>query len=141
MDEALSTLIKEDAPLFSFDMGNPERSIAHKLGCYLQPLFENRKVDCEYNRHLDEIKRSRKRTPIIPDIVIHDRKDDGNNLLVIEIKVNGDIEGIQEDIDKLIDLTDRVEEEGLRYDYGLFILFNGIQWNLFWFEGGEMIPD
>lgn len=33
-----------------------ERSIAHKLGCYLQLLFNDYDVDCEYNRNaLEEV--------------------------------------------------------------------------------------
>ena len=33
-----------------------ERSIAHKLGCYLSQLIQEYDIDCEFSRDLDAIK-------------------------------------------------------------------------------------
>lgn len=93
-----------------------ERTISSTLGCYLQALFPDWNVDCEYNRFGEErVKKlfiaskenflkvkSISRIPpryetfeewiereegisIFPDIIVHQRKQQ-NNLLVVEIK-------------------------------------------------------
>jgi len=49
---ALEILYEKDLFLMKEDVN--ERSISHKLGEYLQILFSEFNVDCEYNRQLDE---------------------------------------------------------------------------------------
>ncbi len=84
-----------------------ERTITHKLAEYLQPLFSDFNVDCEYNGDVDNIHNYRKQLEIseedmfeilrdkiredetysvYPDIIIHTRGTNENNHLVIEVK-------------------------------------------------------
>jgi hypothetical protein len=81
-----------------FDVNVNERSITHKLAEYLQEAFSDMDVDCEYNRHSNLVKiisvyEREKIKPsdleaktVYPDIVIHKRREDDHNLLVIEVK-------------------------------------------------------
>ncbi len=83
------------------DVDASERSITHKLAEALQEVFEvlpDMHVDCEYNRHGPLVKkilvyRGERIGPddldaktVYPDIVIHTRGNDSNNVLVIEVK-------------------------------------------------------
>lgn len=145
VNTALESL-KTDKELFSFDVGssrinNPERAIAHRLGCYLQLLFKDLKVDCEYNKHVNDPKRDENGKIIIPDIVVHRRKVDMGNLLVIEVKTTNNKSGIENDKNKLMKLTYGIQTtQGLmKYDYGLFILFNSSKPSLKWFKDGNPI--
>ena len=145
VNTALESL-KADKELFSFDADssrshNPERAIAHRLGCYLQLLFKDLKVDCEYNKHVNDPKRDENDKIIIPDIVVHRRKVDTGNLLVIEVKTTNDESGIENDKNKLMELTRGIQTtQGLmKYDYGLFILFNSSKPSLKWFKDGNPV--
>ena len=145
VNTALESL-KTDKELFSFDVGssrinNPERAIAHRLGCYLQLLFKDLKVDCEYNKHVNDPKKDENDKIIIPDIVVHRRKVDMGNLLVIEVKTTNNKSGIENDKNKLMKLTYGIQTtQGLmKYDYGLFILFNSSKPSLKWFKDGNPI--
>ena len=135
---ALSQLKTNDADLFNFGIRTPEREVSHKLGCYLQPLFNDLNVDCEYNRHIQNVKKNQEGNPIVPDIVIHHRKDDSNNLLVIEIKTNDDKEEIKKDINKLVLFTSKNGDFG--YDYGLYMYFKAPEPSIIsWFKDGHEI--
>jgi hypothetical protein len=101
VDQAIEQLLKRDYYLLQIDAN--ERAISHRLGLYLQLLFEDWDVDCEYNRDLDSPKRLEqyeelfdeiKRVwsiaeidpvTVFPDIIVHERGT-SNNLLVIEMK-------------------------------------------------------
>ena len=94
-------MIEKDHYLLQIDAN--ERAISHRPGLYLQLLFDDWHVDCEYNRNLDDPKRLktykrffdadqrawniRASDPItvFPDIIVHERGT-RNNLLLIEIK-------------------------------------------------------
>lgn len=93
-----------------------ERSISHKLGCYLQRMFPEWNVDCEYNKdfiHEEDMnkrvpnytnvckKKSDQNSPLIfPDIIIHKRGKE-ENLVVIELKKRPDETGEKCDINKI----------------------------------------
>ena len=127
--------------LFLLQAHASERSIAHKLGEYLQILFPDWNVDCEYNlkglnqKILDGISEcsEQKRTDrVFPDIIVHQRNKNVN-LLVIEMK-----HGAEDpcDIEKLKRFTAVHGEFG--YKSGLFIGFNStIKLSLKWFEHGQ----
>jgi hypothetical protein len=101
VDEAIDRLLKNDDYLLQIDAN--ERAISHRLGLYLQLLFEEWHVDCEYNRNLDQPKRLERYEEFIdeeqriwriaeldpitvfPDIIVHERGI-SNNLLIIEMK-------------------------------------------------------
>jgi len=88
--DALRTLFQRDAHLLEGDAA--ERTISARLARYLEPLFPGYRADPEYNRHgfdpkrVTLPKRYRRGGRIFPDIVIHQRGADGDNLLVIQIK-------------------------------------------------------
>ena len=91
----LQKLRKQDKYLL--DKKVNERTITHKLAEYLQEQFLEFNVDCEYNR-FDEIPKKlelptdkvnwndTEAKTVFPDIIVHKRGTQKNNLLVIEIK-------------------------------------------------------
>lgn len=125
---AIICLIQGDSFLLTADTN--ERTITHKFGEYLQKEFPGWHVDCEYNRHGDEVKKIRLpddkpqyddtdgRT-VFPDIIVHLRNTD-ENLLVIEAKKS--TSRVKKDFD----------EEKLKaftlppysYRFGLFVMFH-----------------
>ena len=120
LNEALSKLYEEDSALL--ENSAHERSVTHKLGEYLQKLFPNFDVDCEYNLDIDNKEGYRKKwvskkaknelkerlkniksdlnpenfdlndeinklsSNFYPDIIIHKRRSNKHNLLIIEAK-------------------------------------------------------
>jgi hypothetical protein len=143
---ALRLLLKNDA--FLLEYGANERSITHKLAEYLQQLLSSHHVDCEYNRHGVESKRlprhcrERDKDYVYPDIVVHLRGTDEDNLLVIEAKPTWDTRvGVPEcDRVKLQEFTKPNAE--YRYEFGLFIGFNRLaEPRLVWFNDGAELHD
>lgn len=132
-----------------------ERAVAFRFGLYLYPKVreclekENLDMDMEYNRHmyLEKITANFK-NGISPDLIIHHRGNDNQNILVIEFKTwwNKDISDNnvsgntlwKRDIIKLKDLTTKNSDKSLNYQYemGLSIVFeqketdclNNLQW-------------
>ena len=83
---ALKELEEKDHFLLAWDAH--ERSIVHRLACYLEGRFDGYSVDVEYNRQgaggdPKRVKKPRRRR--FPDIVVHERGRK-NNLLAIECK-------------------------------------------------------
>lgn len=147
---ALMTFFKEDKVLL--DKNTSERSISHKLAEHLQQQFPLLKVDCEYNRHEDAIKKLQyghveSITPddleaktVFPDVVVHKRGSDERNLLVIEIKksISGQHHG--PDLEKLKAFTGNQ----YRYEVGLFLLLDvdrGYLGDVRCFKGGAEVRE
>ncbi len=141
---AIKILFENDAYLLKKNVH--ERSISHKLAEYLQTLFPDLNIDCEYNKKGDAEKRYlRDHGPdgnvcsclIYPDIIIHQRNNQKNNLLVIEIKKKTSPTKKNWDLEKLIYFTD--PSFGYYYAYGLFIEFyaNNTEYNLEWYKDGK----
>jgi hypothetical protein len=101
LDAALTNLEKHDAYLFTVDAN--ERSITHHLAKYLEleirkiPSLCNLDVDAEYNRNGVDAKKllnlyntisadDTQASTVFPDIVVHKRGTNDNNLLVVEAK-------------------------------------------------------
>lgn len=90
--DALRLLFANDA--FLLEANVAERAIAAKLAGYLEQYFPAHQVDVEYNRHgldskmieLPENCRGGGRKLIYPDIIVHQRGNDDENLLVIQVK-------------------------------------------------------
>src|SRR5438876_8740359 len=90
--KAIALLYRRDHLLLEYETG--ERAVAAKLACHLAALFPDQDVDVEYNRHGLDPKdldlpsgcRGGGRRRVFPDIVVHRRRTDKTNLLVIEIK-------------------------------------------------------
>ena len=124
---AINALLHDDALLFEVDVN--ERSISHRLALHLTPQFPECDVDCEYNRNGHSPKRLQLEQPkidaddtdgarVFPDIIVHNRNSDKNNLLVIEIKKSTSKIADEFDLKKLTAF--RTE---LNYKYGLFLRF------------------
>lgn len=97
VDSAIDQLIRRDHHLLDADCS--ERSVTHQLAVYLAAEFPNYNVDCEYNRDGFDVKRLQlgerqvrvaddelDAVTVFPDIVVHNRGTNQNNLLVIEVK-------------------------------------------------------
>lgn len=113
--ELLNYEVKQD-PLIH------ERTLSSRLAMYLQEYFSDYKVDCEYNRHINDVKRIGKDI-IYPDIIIHNRKSDANNLIWIEVK-----KSTSKDAEKKLD-RGKLKKATLvngeyKYRYGVFIIFD-----------------
>ena len=80
--ESLKYFIQNDRELI--DLGANERAATHRIAHYLQNIFPNFDVDCEYNRdgHKKKEINGKKK---IPDIVVHIRNSHFN-FLVIQAK-------------------------------------------------------
>jgi hypothetical protein len=126
IEQALMAFVRNDLDLLHPDAN--ERNISQRLALHLQAQFPDYKVDCEYNRDADHIKRldlypENARTDdlqgktIYPDIVVH-RRDEGSNLLVIEVGKKAGEEDRKKDLLKL-----RRTKEEYRYEGALFINF------------------
>ena len=105
-----------------------ERTSVFRIAYYFQNLlienncYSELKVDCEYNRYYDGIKTfSGSKKGIVPDMVLHNRNNQNNNILVCEFKGywNNDSD---KDKEKIEDLCSK---EGMyRYKIGAFIKLN-----------------
>jgi hypothetical protein len=123
---ALDLFYEKDKHLIEINVH--ERSIAHKFAEYLQLLFPDYNLDCEYDKRgkytkkLEDIRQcAKERTTnrILPDIIIHERGYDRNNLVIFEIKSKSGATAC--DIKKLELLT---KESGqFRYHFGFFVRF------------------
>lgn len=139
LEEALRTLTKEDLRLGSFPTDIGERPVVFRLAHYLvlhgAEADDVLRVDCDYNRHLADVKtmlyakQEAVRLPsgkmvnekrFFPDIVLHQRQGDDHNILVCEIKRGGDRRDPEIDRRRLAHLT-RLGG-GYRYKLGAFVL-------------------
>jgi hypothetical protein len=128
--KSIDKLTKNDSLLLEININ--ERTLSGRLAFYLQEEFSkcDYDVDCEYNRFNDDIKRLPQSEPIesndtkgktiFPDIIIHKRGTQENNLCLIEIKKENNSD-IKRDIEKLTKLT--TKDGGYHYDYGFHLTF------------------
>jgi hypothetical protein len=130
---ATEKLVKKDQSLLKNDVN--ERSITHKLAQYLEEEFPGWDVDCEYNRVGEDlvIKRMKRldmddercRTDdthartVYPDIIVHHREKEDENLLVIEAKKKSNPSGIDRDEGKL-----KAFAEQLGYEFCALVTFD-----------------
>jgi hypothetical protein len=137
---ALEKLYREDAYLISHNVS--ERSIVFRFGIYLQELanendmLKGYNIDVEYNRNFNDPKRLKgKKNGAVPDLIIHKRGTNEDNLLIIEFKPhwhNGE-EAIQSDINKL-----RAFCCGeYYYKNALFIILNRDEPHLEWIDSND----
>ena len=132
---ALREFFCKDDDLLCRDVN--ERSVTHKLAEHLQRQFKGLKVDCEYNRYGDDDPKKLVVEPgstqtdcvdaktVYPDIIVHERGSNCNNLLVIEVKKTSGRDASY-DKRKLRKFTDQVPHGKYKYDYtlGLFLVFD-----------------
>lgn len=114
--------------LYSVNIYEP--TISHHIAVYLESLFYDYDVDCEYNRHLTEDKKLHD-CKVRPDIIIHKRGNNNNNLVVFEIKKCGTkSKKGRDDIKKL----ESCISDGLSYKLGVFIGILKNKINICWVE-------
>ena len=125
LETALNELVDKDKFILQVDIN--ERSITHRLAVYLENLFPEWDIDCEYNRNHDDVKRLQlapenvlsndtQGKSVYPDIIIHKRNTD-ENLLIIEMKKSTNRETSDFDIKKI-----NAFKNQLGYTVGLSIL-------------------
>jgi hypothetical protein len=103
VEKALDSLVAEQPALLDLDV--TERALSHFLALYImQQVDSSYSVDVEYNRHHDDPKRLNlnprtasdreiQAITVFPDIIVHKRNSDDQNLLVVEMKKPcGDLE-------------------------------------------------
>ena len=131
---ALQNFYKKDFLLIEYKVA--ERALTHKLAEYLQTLFPDYNVDCEYNKVGDgDPKRvsvlmdaasdcplncnncKANKCVVFPDIIVHKRGTE-ENILVIEAKTSWSTESSARDYKKLQALQDAEE-----YHYQIGIAF------------------
>lgn len=102
-----------------------ERCMVFHIGGYMKnkmntlSKFQWADLDCEYNRDMENPKRMYEDI-VVPDLLIHRRRSNKNNLLVIEFKkINAFEEDKKRDKKKLIYLTD--QEGRFKYNFGLYV--------------------
>jgi hypothetical protein len=113
---ALNKLHDRDLNLLA--MGAHEQAICHRVGVYLDAMTDLN-VDCEYNRDMMDAKRLRSGNRFRPDIIVHRRFSNEENLLVVEAKATA--RGGRTDLDRLKELVN--QRERYRYFTGVFIMF------------------
>jgi hypothetical protein len=116
---ALNRLFEKDNHLL--DVNCSEKSITAKLAQYLsqEPYFKQNDVDVEYNRQGNDPKSlnlNGTTGKVFPDIIIHSRGNNENNVLAIELKKDSSKIAKDEDIEKL-----KAYKNELRYAHALFI--------------------
>jgi len=119
IESALSLLYENDLDLITNNTS--ERAITHKLAGYIEPKFIGWNVDCEYNQvgeHLPKSILNQKTS--FPDIIIHQRQQ-RDNLLVIEAKnIHSEDHSDKHDKDKI---RAYIKDERYQYQFGLWICF------------------
>ncbi|GAB1535322.1 hypothetical protein ADMFC3_09530 [Geovibrio sp. ADMFC3] len=139
MNEAISMLWERDVYLFEHDVH--EQAIAHRLALYLENVteFDGYNIDCEYNKDMNDPKRSQGEV-VRPDIIVHRRGSNEHNLVVIELKKAGIRANDAEKV------RGYVKDKRLAYKYGVYFafpvgkgttlggLFNGLQ---YYHDGGD----
>ncbi|KFZ30797.1 hypothetical protein IDSA_06820 [Pseudidiomarina salinarum] len=125
--QALTRFLKQDLDLLEIDAN--ERTITHRVAIYLQELFPEMDVDCEYNRDDHDPKEmylpggegdayDTDAQTVYPDIIVHRRKT-GENLLVMEFKKTSSRVDDKKDFMKLHEFKTQ-----LRYQYAIFVEFD-----------------
>jgi len=125
-----------------------EQSISHRIAFHLESLFAGFNVDCEYNGDIDRVN-NRKAISILkdelqqvgllrdkeasdlekeftnravfPDIIIHTRGTNENNLCILEVKKSTSIVDYRYDFIKLCSYTSNLYDNNLIYQLGIFI--------------------
>ena len=138
LKRALKNFYKKESLLVEYKVA--ERALTHKLAEYLQKLFPDYNVDCEYNKvgngdskRVSALMDANSDCPhncnecpankcvIFPDIIVHKRGTD-ENILVIEAKTAWSTQSQNNDYNKLQALIDSGE---YHYQLGVAFRFSG----------------
>lgn len=135
---ALKDFYKNDAILMDYINEREavsERCMVFHIGCYMLermkeiPTFQRFQLDCEYNRNLEDPKlisipceelSGMGIRMVYPDLIIHKRRRNDDNLLVIEFKKGKTSKSaMDQDVDKLKGFT--MQTGTYCYKFGFFI--------------------
>lgn len=151
MKELLLTLLEKainecyEKDKYLIDLGMEQASVA-RIFYYMQSLIENKNefahlrkyhVDCEYYKH-DKYKKTtpRHKNGVRPDVILHKREVDNDNLLIIEFKSNSNND-CRNDYEKLEDFTIRSGE--YHYELGVFVKLNKREAKYVYFQEGKEV--
>jgi hypothetical protein len=135
--------LRRETPPLDFQRVH-ERSTAHRLAVHMEPLFAPWNVDCEYDRDglakkylqgIVQCDRQRETDAILPDIIVHVRREQGRerNLLVVELKKDD-----PEDACDRMKLELFTAPEGhYGYQFGLYINIDRGNFACTWYCGGR----
>lgn len=137
LTSALDQLYKNDGylvdnrPYLKEKNGNHhvgERSIVFRLAHYMQnildsnPVFQNYVLDCEYNRNGIQAKALPSfPNGVYPDIIIHNRGNNDNNLLILEVKTYWNTDNMQDER-KISEFLD--PKGAYRFSFGVSLMIN-----------------
>ena len=147
VEEAIEKLQRD---ILLFKNHANERSITHRLAVYLECIFDEWDVDCEYNRIEDDPNNYKRLflsecddgfvnvfdnegSRVYPDIIIHHRGTNtpDDNLLVVEVKLAWSERPDDRDLRKLEAFTGQTPVDQMTfYQFGIFLKFD---------ERGEVI--
>lgn len=141
-----------DSELFNYpteDAAVCERSMVFHIGTYIKKRIECTSFDCfnvdvEYNRNFDHPKSMYKETlektiqkNTYPDLIIHKRKSNKNNLLIVEFK-KGESAARKGEIDDREKLEYFTNENGpYKYQYGLWVILYKEEVKIHVFQKGK----
>lgn len=138
LTSALDELYKNDISLISRRCS--ERSIVFKLGIYLNDIFKQQgyDVDCEYNKNGCNPKSLDEKKFNYPDLIVHKRENNTNNLLIIEIKTANvkNVKYFCNDIYKLKGFTNSIE---YGYSLGAHIFISNNKCSIAWYSKGDYL--
>lgn len=139
--KSINEFYDKDVVLFEDNCGgSSERSMVFRIGHYMQNEISKRDdcqefvVDCEYNRHGNNVKQINNEK-ILPDLILHKRKNDESNILIMEFKKEtnqGD--GVSNDLRKLKYLT--AEDFEYKYRYGFHVVLKNEEAEISVYENG-----
>lgn len=159
-------LIDKDWHLLENDVH--ERSISHMLACHMMPYFDQLNVDCEYDSNVEADKGKKYiyllqekieelgllrdnefseeeilQRFVYPDIIVHRRGDNENNLLILEMKKSSSKKDFEYDREKLRRFTSPDYENELNYAWGAFVHI-GVRketgdYDIEWYQNGEKL--
>ena len=117
---ALGELEKDHHEILVADVN--ERTIVNYLAFYLRDQFREHAVDVDYNRQGKGTEPKRLRSkggPIVPDVIVHKRGGNSDNLLAVECKksTNRDRSARRKDIEKL----EGLKKAPKRYRFAAFV--------------------
>jgi len=150
--KCIDRLIKDDSHLLRESVY--ERTISGRLGHYMINEFPNYDVDCEYDKNIESLEdkkiiyeieyrvgvKIKNPKKIVPDIIIHKRGLNSENLLVVEMKKNtSKNNAINYDDIKLKAATTEVLSN-INYAFGALVIMNvgdlAGEYRIIWYAEG-----
>lgn len=117
---------------YLYKIGIYEPTISHRIALYLEKEFrgESYFVDCEYSKNLGKKKMSDDGVHIRPDIIVHKRDSELDNLIIIELKKGCSKDSVRakQDIEKL------QKTENLSYALRVFLGITRNKTDIVWVD-------